>query len=338
MEIITKNNVAVIITTHNDYEKTFNCLQSLHKQTDIPARIVVVDNGSENMFPETLLTLWKSFTQNNNLPEPIEVFSEQLPSAPFILLRLSENEGYPCAINSAIKMLLYDKNCKAFWFLHNDTISEQFTLSALLRHTFEEESKEQIPYHIIGSTVIYADRDDIMCTGGGTFSSILGKVRLTEEGVSRHSLPDRIPTIKNLDFIYGASLLIRRDVFEKIGLFKESFFLFFEDVEFSIRAKKAGFRLNWAPGAIIKHIGPVPGRATPVRTFNQMTVNEKELPQLADYYNIRNRFYLLKTLHPYTFFLSLLTLPLPLSIRWFKGQKSRFNNVLKAAYDGITKI
>ncbi len=336
MEKINKENVVAVITTYNDYEKTIACLEKVHKQIDIPSRIVVVDNGSQNHYIDSLLKKWKDLANQYNLPEPKEFYaSERITNDPLILLRLSENEGYPAALNSAINFLLYDKNCTAFWFMHNDTLPKNYTLSSLLHHSVEESKKEQIAYHIIGTTVLEAERENLMCAGGGTFSKYFGKVRLLDEGIFRYNLPPRKSTIENLDFIYGASMLIRREVFEKIGLFNEKLFLFFEDVEFSIRAKQAGFNLNWAPGAVVRHIGPVPGRAAPVRTLNPSITESEELPQTADYYNIRNRFYLLKKFQPRSFFFALYTLPLILSTRWFKGQKSRFNNVLKAVSDGI---
>ncbi len=335
MNTLDKNSVAAIITTYNDYKKTLNCLENVMKQSDMPRRIVVVDNGSDNAIVEKLLAGYKELAKTFELQEPVEVYSDDVDHSPLVLMRRSENEGYAAAVNHALRMLFYDKECKAFWLLHNDTAPLQFALAALMRHSQEEINKELVPYHIIGSTILYPDLELLQCAGGGTFSSILGKVRLYEEDVLRFSMPDREKTIKHLDFIYGASMLVRREVFENIGLFSEKFFLFFEDVEFSLRASKAGYRLNWAPGAMVTHIGPIPGRATPVRSFNQLSINDYELPQLADYYNIRNRIYLLKQLHPYTFFLSLLTLPIPLSIRWFKGHKSRFNNVIKAVKDGM---
>lgn len=333
MEALTSKNVTAIITTHDDYEKTLACLEKIHEQSDLPQKIIVVDNASHNSVIDTLLTSWKKIAKKYEMDEPVEVFSQETTSARLILLRLSKNEGYSAAINTAIKMGLYDKDCSAFWLMHNDTLPENYALSALLNHTTEEIKKETVPYHIIGATILSLENTLIQCAGGGTFSHILGKTRLYEENISRYSLPDRETCIKNLDFIYGASMLVRREVFEQIGFFAEKFFLFFEDIEFSIRATKAGFKLNWAPGAIITHIGLAPGRATPVRAFNH--INEKILPQLEDYYNIRNRFYLLKKLHPFSYILSLLTLPIPLSIRWFKGHKSRFNTVIKAALDGI---
>ncbi len=337
MDTLDKDKVAVIITTYNDYKKTIACLERVHMQSDKPRRIVVVDNGSENAVVDNLLRAWKALANKFDLDEPVEVYSQDMTSCPLVLIRKSENDGYPNAVNQALRLLFYDKACQAFWILHNDTLPENFALAALIRHSSEEIKKEVLNYHVIGSTILREDFDNIQCAGGGTFNTFTGKVRLYEENILRFSLPEREQTIKNINFIYGASMLVRKEVFEKIGFFNEKYFLFFEDVDFSLRATKAGFRLNWAPGALVTHIGQTPGKAAPVRSFNQLPLEDRELPQRSDYYNIRNRFYLIKRLNPKTYFLALITLIVPLSVRWFKGKKSRFYNVIKAASDGIKK-
>lgn len=55
------------------------------------------------------------------------------------------------------------------------------------------------------------------------------------------------------DFVSGTAMLVKKEVFEKIGLFREDYFLYYEDVDFCLRAKKAGFRLAINPKAKITH-------------------------------------------------------------------------------------
>ena len=55
------------------------------------------------------------------------------------------------------------------------------------------------------------------------------------------------------DFISGCAMLVRREVFAKIGLLDEDFFLYWEDTDFSWRAKKAGFSLAVSPLTSVKH-------------------------------------------------------------------------------------
>lgn len=56
-----------------------------------------------------------------------------------------------------------------------------------------------------------------------------------------------------IDYVSGCCMLVKREVFEKIGLFDERFFLYFEDADFCIRAKKAGFQIAVEPKGVIVH-------------------------------------------------------------------------------------
>jgi hypothetical protein len=56
------------------------------------------------------------------------------------------------------------------------------------------------------------------------------------------------------EYLSGCGMLIKKDVFKKIGLFDERFFLYYEDADFSVRAKKAGFDLVVVPAAHLKHL------------------------------------------------------------------------------------
>jgi len=71
---------------------------------------------------------------------------------------------------------------------------------------------------------------------------------------------------KEIDYVSGCCMLIRRKVFEKIGLLNEKYFLFFEDPDFCLRAKKAGFKVALEPKSIVLH-KLSEGKAKPWRCF-----------------------------------------------------------------------
>jgi len=58
---------------------------------------------------------------------------------------------------------------------------------------------------------------------------------------------------KKFDYLSGVCLLIKTNVFEKIGLFDENYFLYYEDVDFCLKAKRAGFKLTIAPNTFVFH-------------------------------------------------------------------------------------
>jgi len=73
----------------------------------------------------------------------------------------------------------------------------------------------------------------------------------------------------------GACMLVRRKVIEKVGLFDEDFFLYFEETDFCHRALLAGYTIWYEPGAVIYHIGAVD--------------NSRYKYSLLVYYSCRNR-------------------------------------------------
>lgn len=58
---------------------------------------------------------------------------------------------------------------------------------------------------------------------------------------------------QKIDFVSGCAMLIKRPVWQKIGFLNENYFLYFEDVDYCLRAKKAGFKVEVEPRSIITH-------------------------------------------------------------------------------------
>jgi GT2 family glycosyltransferase len=90
-------------------------------------------------------------------------------------------------------------------------------------------------------------------------------------------------------------MMIRTDVFKKIGLFDEEFFLYYEDVDFCLRAKKAGFGVEVVPSSIIHHV--LSQSAGPTSSFTLYHLTRSAVIFGKKYYggwkNISNRLFLL---------------------------------------------
>lgn len=323
------SSVGVVILSYNDYAQTIECLRSIYKQEDLPRRIMVCDNGSKNEFADKLFLQWCDLAREFNSEEPVEVYAGDTTGAATFLLRLEENEGVSGGINKALCQLLYDQECQAFWVLHNDTKAETFALSALLAHL--KDDIENKPIGLIGSTLVYADNGLQECSGGGIWRKWRGKEKLLSSGFNKYAHSDHKEIVAKLDYINGASCFITRELINAIGMFDERFFFFYEDVEYGLRAKQAGFALNWAPGAIVYHKAPHAAELTPVLSLTE----EPELTTQFDYLYIRNRFFLIRRERMIAALIALIRLPIPLSWRLYRGQKDRLRLVLRAAYDGL---
>jgi GT2 family glycosyltransferase len=320
-------NVGVIILTWNDWRATLACLEQVHAQSGFPRRVIVCDNGSGKEVADRILNGWEQLAARTGRPKPVEVFGDNQLSGPLALLRREENEGMAGGMNAALRLLLYDQECKAFWLLHNDTVPENYALAALLHHA--EESADM---GIVGSTLLLQEKNLVECAAGGTWSRWFGTAKQLDQGLARFVLSDHKDIVARLDFINGASCLILRSLIEKIGLYDDRFFFFYEDVEYSLRARKAGFRLTWAPGALVRHKAPHQARLTPILAVT----DEPDLPKGLDYLFIRNRFFLLRRERPLALPVAMLSLPFLLSGRMFRGRKKRLRLVCRAAWDGVT--
>jgi len=95
-------------------------------------------------------------------------------------------------------------------------------------------------------------------------------------------IPDQATEV---DWVAGASILVRREVFDAIGLIDEGYFLYFEEVDFLLRAKRAGFRTFYVPTSrVIHHMGASTG-----------VTDEKQPPRrLPSYWFDSRRRYFLK--------------------------------------------
>jgi hypothetical protein len=106
--------------------------------------------------------------------------------------------------------------------------------------------------------------------------------RLLAKRSTQRPIPD-LPA--EVDWVAGASMLVRREVFETIGLMDESYFLYFEEVDFLLRAKRAGFRTFYVPRSrVVHHMGGSTG------------VTDEKLPpsRIPTYWFASRRRYFLK--------------------------------------------
>ena len=81
---------------------------------------------------------------------------------------------------------------------------------------------------------------------------------------------------REVDWVSGASLLVRRELFLKIGGFDEKFFMYFEDIDLCKRVRKAGYKVIYYPDFVIRHFGG--------KSFKDKEIQKKYYYQSQDYY------------------------------------------------------
>ena len=211
---------SIIIPVFNKIELTQQCLTHLAKVTDKPSyEVIVVDNGSTDGTKEFLSTLGGDIQVINN----------------------SGNFGFAKGCNQGARAA----KGKHFVFLNNDTVPKPGWLSSLVE---EAESHENIG--VVGSKLLYAD-DTIQHAGVAISKTFLTPYHLFR-GVSE-SLPV-VNTRKELQAVTAASMLVRKETFEKVGGFDEGYMNGFEDVDLCLKIRQIGKKIVYQPRSCLYHL------------------------------------------------------------------------------------
>jgi len=207
--------VAVIVLNWNGWRDTLECLASLEKLDYPNYQVVVVDNGSTDGSEERIRDSYSNVS----------------------MLQTGANLGFAGGNNAGIEYAL-QHDAGYVWLLNNDTIVDPEALTELIAVA---ESDEKVG--LVGSSLYYFhDPKSLQAYGGGTVNWWMGTNKLLKE-------PARV----SLDFVCGASVLIKRSVVESVGLLDTLYFFYWEDVAYSRRAVEAGWKLAVAARSRILH-------------------------------------------------------------------------------------
>lgn len=289
--------IGAIILNYKKWEETIDCLESVIANTHAPAWIVIVDNASNNESVKKIREWGEKnialktdrpmntvcSTQFTNFIDYDDEKNELPPPASIILLRLPRNRGYAAGNNAGIRLLLRC-GADAVWILNNDTVVEKHALDAMQKRLF---SKGQPG--LCGALVLYHGTNTVQCRAGGktttwTGLSYLDGYKFTMEEALAESSEN---VEKQINFIYGASVMASRAFIETVGLMDERYFLYCEEQDWAFSANGC-FDLAYAPEAIVYH------KEGATTGFSSTQTNIKSL-----YYLTRSRLLLTAKHHPW---------------------------------------
>jgi GT2 family glycosyltransferase len=301
MEPNSQPKVAIIIVNWNGYELTKACLESLNELRYSNFQLILVDNGSVDGSGEKLKTEFPDIT----------------------LLISPENIGFTGGNNLGIEWAL-DHFFDQVLLLNNDTLVEPDFLDPLV--SFLEQNSE---YGAVQPKIMFeAKRDKLWNAGGGYFNWLemtwsigIGK---TDAGQFNQE--------KDTPWITGCAILVKSAVIRQAGMLDKRFFAYYEDVEWSFRIKKSGFKLRYLPQSKIYHVAG--GSSKKIKT------KEGEVPPILHYYRTRNHLFLIRShSNPLSFVLSLSyqTLKNAAFILYLglNGRFQKVNAILKGHYEGL---
>jgi GT2 family glycosyltransferase len=222
----------VIIVSWNGRAWLDFCLPSVLALDPPPAEVIVVDNGSADGTAEHLHQVHPSVR----------------------VVALDENLGFAGGNNAGAQ----HARSPYLAFLNNDTEVEPGWLAALLAPA---EADAQVG--LVTSRIVFMDEPGTIDSAGdgylrcgGAFKRDHGGVAAAREGAAE------------VFGACGAAFLIRRSLFEELGGFDDDFFMVYEDVDLSYRARLRGVRCVYAPAAVAWHAGSTSiGHVSPQQVF-----------------------------------------------------------------------
>jgi Predicted glycosyltransferases len=217
--------VSTIVLNWNNAPDTEKCITSLLEQDYKNIDIVVVDNGSTDGSDKTLK---QRFGGVRNIE----------------LIFLEKNTGFAEGNNIGIRRAL-EQRTDCVFILNNDVVVTPRCISTLVQVA---ESDGHIG--IVGATNLFADDTQRIWHSGGTRN--WGRKRFFDDTANILYDPND-QRIRDVDCVVGSSMLVKKAVIEKVGLMWAPYFLCFEEMDWCLRAKKSGFRVVAAMGAVVYH-------------------------------------------------------------------------------------
>ena len=248
--MMINSKVAVIIVNWKKYDITSICIESILNSTNSNFKIILVDNESDNKKV-------KNFKYRNKIK----------------IIQNKKNEGFSKANNIGIDYAIKN-NFDYTILINNDTIVERNLIEVLLK------TAQAKNFSAVQPLILKYSGKEIWNAGGRInyfFGNFITRKKVGNSLNSSHELTE---------WLTGCCCLFKTKIFKEIGKLDESFFAYYEDVDFSLRLKKHGYKIGFTSKTHIYHY----------ESFSSISNNSKggKLSPHIHYLNIRNHILILK--------------------------------------------
>lgn len=239
--------IYIILVNWNQRQDIGKCLSSIKKLDYTNYKVVVVDNGSK----DGSVSLIKKGFQSVKLIET------------------GRNLGFAGASNIGVNYALKTKS-KYILLLNSDTVVHEKLLIELVI------AAEKIPCAgVLGPMIYFYDEPQKIWFAGGEIDPNTGRFEHIGEGERAGENADN--GVRECGYITGCAMFVPAKVFRDIGLLDETYFMYYEDSDFCVRANRRGYKILLVPKAKVWH------------------KKEKNFtPLYYYYYSTRNRLYFIK--------------------------------------------
>ena len=228
-----KIEVSIITINYNGLKDTCELIETIPSNDNL--EVIVVDNASKN--------------------QEADIISQRFPYVKVI--KSDKNLGFAGGNNLGIKAA----QGRYLFLVNNDTIFKDFNIQALINRA---ESSDKIG--VVCPKIRFAwEPQPIQFTGYTELSKITIRNRAIGFGKKDHGQYDMAhPT----PYAHGAAMLIKREAIEKVGLMPECYFLYYEELDWSMMFTRAGYQIWYEPKCTIYHKeSQATGQNSPLRTY-----------------------------------------------------------------------
>ena len=239
--------VSVIILNNHRLDNTLACLASLSQSDYQNIRITLLDLSSG--------------------VGAIEIVQRDYPDVQAISLK--ENLGYAGNNNIGIKSAISQGTDWVF-ILNDDTVLDPSCISSLI----EAVTNDPV-IGIAGPMVYHYDEPDVIQSAGGMLGKYWKNVHLGQNEMDC----GQFDSVRLVEWVSGCAMLVKRTLIEQIGLLDERYFLYWEEIEWCIRATRSGWKIAHVPHAKLWHKGV--NRNYQAKTYVTYFVTRNQLLTLA---------------------------------------------------------
>ena len=237
--------VYIILVNYNGCSDTVECIKSINEITYSNYKIVVVDNSSSDNSEEIIKKIFPHIT----------------------FMQTGKNLGFGGGNNVGIKYAL-NNAADYVLLLNNDTSVKEDFLEHLVS-TAEKDKK----VGVVGGKIFYYDLPTILWYAGGKINTFTGKTQHVGD-----LQVDKLEYNKLCEtgYITGCMMLLSSDIIKKVGMMDERYFLYYEESDWNVRIKKAGYKIIYNPKSVIYH---------------KVSASTKKQSDIMTYYYDRNVYY-----------------------------------------------
>ena len=225
--------MSIVTVNYNGYRDTCELIDSIPFEDNL--EVIVVDNGSRENEASKLQTRY-----------------------PYIkTIRSDQNLGFAGGNNLGIK----SSKGKYLYLINNDTVCKDFNPEALINRL-----KVSPKIGMVSPKIRFAwDNNPIQFAGYTPLSTITVRncaIGFGEEDKGQYDTPHQTP------YAHGAAMMLKREVVNKVGFMPECYFLYYEELDWSMMINRAGYEIWYDPASTIYHKeSQSTGQNSPLRTY-----------------------------------------------------------------------